>query len=137
MQFVSRGELEPRPRTARICRPGAVPGRLLTVTDERKGEREAEGRPVTLSGEVGKIHANLRIGNTVVMASDGFCKGQPEFQGFGLFLTLPDVAQVRRAFSALAEGGTIRMPLEKTFYSALFGMVADRFGVLWMLGVAP
>lgn len=83
------------------------------------------------------MHASLRIGDTAVMVSDGFCKGKPEFQGFGLFLTLPNEAQVRRAFSALAEGGTIRMPLEKTFYSALFGMVADRFGILWMLGVAP
>jgi PhnB protein len=83
------------------------------------------------------MHANLRIGDTMVMASDGRCQGQPSFQGFSLSLTVSDDAAAERAFTALAEGGQVQMPLTKTFFSSRFGMVADRFGVSWMVIVAP
>jgi len=67
------------------------------------------------------------------MASDGGCQGPPAFRGFSLSLSLTDPAQAERLFAALAEGGRIQMPLAKTFWSPLFGMVADRFGVSWMI----
>src|SRR5438128_5695654 len=83
------------------------------------------------------MHASFRIGDTTVMASDGRCEGRPSFQGFSLSLTVPDEAEADRLFAALANGGQVRMPLAKTFFSPRFGMVADRFGVSWMIHVAP
>ncbi|MFO1119834.1 MAG: VOC family protein [Rhodospirillales bacterium] len=83
------------------------------------------------------MHASLRIGETTVMASDGRCRGQPGFQGFSLSLTAADEAEAARLFAALADGGTVQMPLGKTFFSPCFGMVADRFGVSWMIYVEP
>ena len=94
--------------------------------------------PGSLPGTEDKImHAALRIGDTMVLASDGRCLGQPEFRGFALSLTAADEAEADRLFAALADGGQVQMPLGKTFFSSNFGMVADRFGVSWMVYVAP
>jgi PhnB protein len=82
------------------------------------------------------MHASLRIGETTVMASDGHCAGKPSFQGFSLSVSAKDEAEAKRLFNALADGGQVRMPLGKTFFSPAFGMVADRFGVAWMVLVA-
>jgi len=82
------------------------------------------------------MHASFRIGETTVMASDGRCLGQPTFQGFALSLTVSDEAEADRFFGALSDGGQVQMPLTKTFFSPLFGMVADRSGVSWMVLVA-
>jgi PhnB protein len=82
------------------------------------------------------LHAMLRIGDATVMASDGQCTGQTNFHGFSLSLTAANEAEARRLFAALADGGHIEMPLDKTFWSPCFGMVADRFGVGWMITVA-
>jgi PhnB protein len=79
------------------------------------------------------MHANFCIGETQVMASDGRDSGEPVFQGFALTLNVFSVADAERFFSALAEGGEVQMPLARTFYSPCFGMVVDRFGVLWMI----
>ena len=78
-----------------------------------------------------------RIGETTVMASDGQCAGRPSFQGFALSLTVLDEAEAERLFAALADGGQVQMPLTTTFFAPRFGMVADRFGVSWMVTVAP
>ena len=75
------------------------------------------------------MHASLRIGDTTVMASDGECQGRANFQGISLSLTASDEAEAERLFNALADGGQIRVPLAKTFFSPRFGVVADRFGV--------
>jgi len=83
------------------------------------------------------MHSNLRIGETMVMASDGNCQGKPSFQGFSLSVTAPNEAEAERMFAALADGGQVQMPLAKTFFSPRFGMVADRFGVSWMIIVTP
>jgi PhnB protein len=83
------------------------------------------------------MHASFRIGDTAVLASDGRCLGKPNFQGFALSLTVPTDADAERFFTALGDGGQIHMPLAKTFFSSSFGMVADRFGVSWMVYVAP
>jgi PhnB protein len=73
----------------------------------------------------------------MVLGSDGRCLGQPDFRGFALSLTAANDAEADRLFAALAEGGQVQMPLSKTFFSSRFGMVADRFGVSWMVYVAP
>jgi PhnB protein len=82
------------------------------------------------------MHASMRIGDATVMASDGRCQGQPNFQGFALSLTVPNETEAEQLFGAVGEGGQVQMPLMKTFFSPRFGMVADRFGVSWMVVVA-
>jgi len=82
------------------------------------------------------MHSSLRIGDTMVMASDGRCQGRPSFQGFSLCLTVRNEAEADRIFAALADGGQVQSPLAKTFFSPRFGMLADRFGVSWMVFVA-
>ena len=83
------------------------------------------------------MHMALRIGDTTVLASDGSCKGKPNFQGISLSLTVKDAAEAAKVFAALAAGGQVQMPLGKTFFSPRFGMLADRFGVSWMIYVEP
>ncbi len=83
------------------------------------------------------MHATIRVGDTNVMVSDGHCQGKTDFQGFSLSITVSREADAERLFAALAEGGQVRMPLGKTFFSPRFGMVADRFGVSWMILVQP
>jgi PhnB protein len=82
------------------------------------------------------MHTSFRIGETVVMASDG-CDDRQGFAGFFLSLSVPTEAQADQAFAALVEGGQVCMPLGKTFWSPRFGMLTDRFGVGWMINVVP
>jgi PhnB protein len=82
------------------------------------------------------MHAAFKIGDTQVLASDGRCEGKPNFQGFSLTINAKDEAEADRLFAALGDGGQVQMPLTKTFFSPRFGMVADRFGVGWMILVA-
>jgi PhnB protein len=81
------------------------------------------------------MHSSFRIGETEVMASDGMASGKPEFKGITLSLSPATEAEGKKIFDALSEGGTVQMPLTKTFYSPCFGMLADRFGVSWMVVV--
>lgn len=83
------------------------------------------------------MHGVIQIGDTTIMVSDGRCSGKPSFQGFALTITAPDIAGAERMFAALADGGQVQMPLSRTFFSPCFGMVTDRFGVLWMIIVMP
>ncbi len=83
------------------------------------------------------MHASMRIGETEIMASDGMGKGEPEFKGVSLALSVPNAAEADRLFTALGEGGQVQMPIGKTFFSPRFGMVADRFGVSWMVVMDP
>ncbi len=79
------------------------------------------------------MHSSFRVGDAVVLASDGRCQGEANFQGISLTLTVPDEAEAERRFGALSDGGQVQMPLTKTFFSPRFGMVADRFGVTWIV----
>src|ERR1700680_2780258 len=79
------------------------------------------------------MHAAVRVGDTQVLMSDGHCQGKPVFQGFSLTITAPDNAEGERRFGALAEGGQVQMPLAETFFASRFGMLADKFGVGWMI----
>ena len=83
------------------------------------------------------MHARLQIGGTSLLVSDGRCHGSPSFEGFALSLTVSDEATAEKLFLGLSDGGKVQMPLGKTFFSPKFGMVADRFGVSWMVYVAP
>jgi PhnB protein len=83
------------------------------------------------------MHASMRIGETEVMASDGSCMGKPSFQGVSLSLSVSSEAEADSLFSVLGEGGQVQMPIGKTFFSPRFGMVADRFGVSWMIVTTP
>lgn len=82
------------------------------------------------------MHASLVIGVTRVMVSDDVCSGEHGFKGFSLSLDFADEASMRTTFAALSAGGQVSMPLGKTFWTPLFGMVTDRFGVGWMLSMA-
>jgi PhnB protein len=83
------------------------------------------------------MHACMRIGDSQVLASDGNCSGSPAFTGVNLTLSASDDAEAEKLFAALAKGGQIRMPLETTFFASKFGMLADQFGVNWMVIAGP
>lgn len=83
------------------------------------------------------MHVSFRIGDTNLMASDGRCGNRPDFRGFSLTVTAQDEAEADRLFTALGEGGQVLMPMTATFFASRFGMVADRFGVSWMILAAP
>ncbi|QEG40903.1 hypothetical protein UC8_29210 [Roseimaritima ulvae] len=80
------------------------------------------------------MHATFQIGTQTILCSDG-CDDKPSFDGFRLSLSFPSEDACRRIFDALAEGGKVDMPLDKTFWSPLYGMVTDKFGVGWMVMV--
>ena len=83
------------------------------------------------------MHASMRIGDSTVMASDGRCTGKMAFGGVSLSLTVADDTEAERVFAGLASGGQITMPMTKTFFASKFGMVADKFGVNWMVLAGP
>lgn len=82
------------------------------------------------------MHASFRVGETLVMASDGCGENHP-FAGFSLSLGVATEAEADRFFNALAEGGKVDMPLAKTFWSPRYGMLTDKFGMSWMVSVIP
>jgi PhnB protein len=81
------------------------------------------------------MHASLRLGSTTIMASDGRCDEPMNFKGFALSIAVATPGEADRYFNALTPGGQVVMPLAKTFWSPRFGMVTDRFGVMWMISV--
>jgi PhnB protein len=82
------------------------------------------------------MHAYMTIGETGMMLSDGYNKGQPKFEGFALSIATKTEAEADKLFNALADGGKVTMPMAKTFFSPRFGMLNDKFGVHWMILVA-
>jgi PhnB protein len=115
-----------------------VLGAEVTMLMRFKDCPEPKEHGMTPPGAGDKVmHASVRIGDTTVLASDGECLGKPSFQGFALSATVANDAEAERVFAALSSGGQVRMALAKTFFSSRFGMLADRFGVSWMVYVAP
>jgi PhnB protein len=108
---------------------------VTMLTRFKDAPASKDGTPPDTENKV--MHASLRIGDTTVMASDRHCKGNPSFKGFSLSLTASSDEDAEKVFTALSDGGEVQMPLGKTFFSSRFGMVADRFGVSWMVYVAP
>jgi PhnB protein len=82
------------------------------------------------------MHSQFAIGDTTVMASDGRNTGKPNFNGIALTITANSETEADTLFNGLADGGQVQMPLGKTFFSPRFGMLADKFGVGWMILVA-
>jgi PhnB protein len=98
--------------------------------------KEAPDKSMITPGHENKVmHSEFQVGETVILASDGRGTGKPSFQGFALTITADNDADAKRMFNALGDGGQVQMPLEKTFFASLFGMVADKFGVGWMVMV--
>jgi PhnB protein len=97
--------------------------------------REAVGADATVFArfEDKVAHAVLKIGDTVLLASDGQGPGQPEFSGFSLSLTVSDDAEAERLFAALSDDGTVQVPMAPTPFASRLGLVADKFGVPWMV----
>lgn len=83
------------------------------------------------------MHSSFRVGDTLVMATDGCNSGTMNFEGISLAFSVKTEAEAQLAFSALSDGGQVEMPLTKTFFSPSFGMLKDRFGVHWMIVVSP
>jgi PhnB protein len=106
---------------------GAEIGAMMRFTDS------PDPSSVTPGTENKILHANFSIGESMLMASDGRCEGTPKFAGVSLTLEVGTVADAGRVFAALSDGGKVLAPLCETFFSPSFGMVADRFGVTWMV----
>jgi PhnB protein len=79
------------------------------------------------------MHSAFRIGDTQVMATDGQCSGKASFSGITLTLNATSNGEAEKLFNALAQGGKVNMPMSETFFANRFGMVADKFGVGWMV----
>jgi PhnB protein len=112
---------------------GAVPLMVMHFKDAPPEAKAQMCGPAVTENMV--MHASLRIGSAVLMLSDGRCTGQLKFDGFSLSLTASNPAEAEQAFKALSAGGKVEMPLAKTFFSPAFGVVADKFGVKWMVYV--
>jgi PhnB protein len=82
------------------------------------------------------MHSRIHIGDTAVLMSDGRCTGKTNFHGIALAISVKSEAEAENTFAALADGGQVQMPLGKTFFSPRFGMLADKFGVGWMIVTA-
>lgn len=108
--------------------------RFKEMPASEEPQEAAEGcGPIDAANADKVLHSSFRIGDLEVLASDGMCSGQTGFQGISLALTVPGVSEAERLFNALGDGGQVQMPLTKAFFSPAFGIVADRFGVSWML----
>jgi PhnB protein len=79
------------------------------------------------------MHADLSIGSSKLLVSDGHCQPGAKFEGISLSLQVTSDSEAEQRFTALSEGGKVTMPFGKTFFASAFGMVIDRFGVSWMV----
>jgi PhnB protein len=79
------------------------------------------------------MHTQLQVGDQLLMGADSPPQFQTPMQGFSVTLIFDEPAEAERVFTALAEGGTVRMPLQETFWAKRFGMLTDRFGVPWII----
>lgn len=96
--------------------------------------KEAPDQSMISPGSGEKVmHGAIKIGDSIVLMSDGHNSGKSNFQGFSLTLYPKDEAEADKLFAALVEGGEVRMPMDKTFFAKRFGMLADKFGVGWMI----
>ncbi len=79
------------------------------------------------------MHARLMLGDQALMGSDEICGDYTAPHGFHIALNPTDPVEAERVFTALAENGTVRMPLQETFWAVRFGMLTDQFGIPWMM----
>jgi PhnB protein len=112
---------------------GAEVNMLMRFKDMPPVPNSPEGCGVTPGTENKVMHAELRIGDALLFASDGRCTGQANFHGIALSISADNDEKAAKIFNALSNGGKVNMPLGKTFFASTFGMVNDRFGVGWMV----
>ena len=113
---------------------GRALGAQTTMVMRYKDSPEPPPPGMVPPGSENKVmHASFKVGDNSIMASDGGCSGKAHFGGFSLSIAVKTEAEADRMFAALADGGQVQMPLGKTFFSPKFGMVADKFGVGWMV----
>jgi PhnB protein len=79
------------------------------------------------------LHSSFKVGDSTIMATDGYNQNKTNFEGISLALSAKNETEAKRLFDALADGGQVKMQLTKTFFSPAFGMLADKFGVPWMV----
>jgi PhnB protein len=115
---------------------GAKVEMLMRFSDSPEQPSEQSSTGCAPMGDPNKImHSSFRIGDTVLMASDGMTEGPTEFKGFSLTLNPTNEADARRLFATLSDGGQVHQPLISTFFSPCFGVIADKFGMGWMIVV--
>lgn len=98
------------------------------------GEAPA-GAPVPPDAKNLIMHMSMPVGSMILMGCDAPPGGAEELSGFQISVDSNDQAEVKRWFASLSEGGSVQMPLAPTFWSPLFGMLKDRFGVGWMVSI--
>jgi PhnB protein len=111
----------------------SVGAEIVTLRRFKEAPEPVPGLPDCFNDKI--MHATVRIGESMWMASDGQCEGNPTFEGFSMSITVPDESEAERLFNALSQDGLVVMPLEKTFWTSKFGVVQDRFGVSWMISI--
>jgi len=79
------------------------------------------------------LHARLIVGDEVLMGSDAPPDRYEESKGFSVTVGIDDPTDAERIFDALAKNGTVKMPIQKTFWAVRFGMLVDQFGIPWMV----
>ena len=79
------------------------------------------------------MHASLMVDGKILMGSDSMPEQYEETKGSSVSVSMDDPTEAERIFQALAEGGTVQMPLQETFWAVRFGMLTDQFGIPWMI----
>ena len=111
---------------------GAEVGMMMRFKEAPAGDHKPA------PGSENKImHACIRVNGAPLFMSDGECSGNTKFEGFSLSLDAKEPADGQRMFDALAKGGKVQLPMTETFFAKSFGMVADKFGVGWMIIAGP
>ncbi len=105
-------------------------GKIESMIPYKGSPMEAEVSP-----EWGKkvMHGEFRLGDFILMGSDCMPDQYKAIQGTSLMVAIDDPAEAELAFNALAENGTVTMPIQETFWAVKFGMLVDQFGIPWMI----
>ena len=109
-------------------------GGKITFMMPYQGSPAASAVPADWQHKI--LHATLTVGDQLLQGSDAPPPHFQKPQGFSLTLALNDPAEAERLFAALSENGTVRMPLQETFWASRFAMLVDRFGTPWMINCA-
>ncbi len=114
---------------------GCLGGRIVAMVTHAESPVADQTPPPGWGDRI--LHARLIVGDTVLMGSDSPPEHQEAMKGFSVNIGIEDPAEAERVFHALAEGGTVRMPIQRTFWAERFGMLVDRFGTPWMINCEP
>jgi PhnB protein len=109
----------------------AVGAKVTMMMRNKESPEQPPGMPPNSGDKI--MHCTMTIGDSVVMATDGMMSGNPKFGGISLTINADSDAEAKKLFNNLAAGGQVTMPLNKTFFASSFGMLADKFGVHWMV----